>query len=147
TPPLPAGWTDYADATTGFAVHFPAQPTEQRITRDAVDVDVFSAGPVNGVTFLVMTSAAGKQGMEADKSMQTALNGLANNMKARATWKSRSAPPGRPALDTVLEANGAVMRDRIVIGNERMYILSVTAPAGTPRDGEQAFLDSFRITK
>jgi hypothetical protein len=144
-PAPPPGWSEYV-SDRGFSISMPAARDEQRVLRDDVVVDMVLATPVDGVTYMALTSAAGNKGVDPHAALRDALAGMLDSMGGTVRARKRITVHGRPAAEyVVIDPSGSEIRGRIIMGNDRMFIVSSVAPSGLPRPLDEAFFESFRL--
>ncbi len=148
-PATAASWTSFRDPNGGFTVEFPGQPSVKRSSQPAgngssVAMTGYSANS-GAASMNVIDTDFSRYSLDATKVLDSAA--AATKTSAAQTLSDSSitvdGQPGRALV--IVDRAGNRVTDRIFLVKGHLYQVMGMAPAASPHDDSDRFVNSFHF--
>ncbi len=139
TTPTPAA-TPFVATDSGFSAVFPGTPARQtqKINQPGINTDlILYTATTNDEQVIVGSEQLplSPTGAELQSRLDAGVDGSASNVKGKILSRGNTTFLGKPAEDAVIEAEGAVVHERLAFFGSKLYIfegITRTADAKAP---------------
>src|SRR2546427_8787026 len=150
-PPTPTPTaTPYAGTESGFSAVFPAIPAKQtqKLNQPAISADLtLYVATTNDEQVIVGYEPLplAPQQSEIQSRLDAGVAGSASNTNGTVLSKSNTTFLGQPAEDAVIQAEGAVVHERIVFFGSKLYLFEgITRTADAKHPAYDTMLATFK---
>ena len=149
TTPTPTA-TPYVATESGFSAVFPAVPAKQtqKLNQPGVNADLtLYVATTNDEQVIVGYEPLplAPQQSEIQSRLDAGIAGSASNTNGTVLSKSNTTFLGQPAEDAVIQAEGAVVHERIVFFGSKLYLFEgITRTADAKHPAYDKLLETFK---
>jgi hypothetical protein len=150
-------WRPVEDASIGFKVEMPGDPTRVVVqatseTGGNEPISMLLVKPDSARTYAIAWAekppVARMNDLVPDKTLDQARDGALNRTQTTLVSEIRSNPQGYPGRDVVAHnVGGGILDTRLIYAGPRLYMLIATAPSAAARHEQDVihFFNSFAI--
>ena len=152
----PVTWVPYASSEGGFHATFPGVPQAGTVTagppEHPISVRQFVAHwetpSLDCVIAYIDYAKADIASSKPEEVLANARDGAAKQGQGKVTADESITVGGYPAKAIKIEQEVAWVYSRLILANERLYVVTVATPAGVPEPAEVGtFFESFTIER